>query len=428
MSHNPLNTPSLIFLAVLLLGGSIGVHRTSADVDASAEPSTEWLQWRGPLRTGHVDAQWPEKLGNEHLEELWRMPLAESYSGPIVTDQWVFTTETRDKQQEWVRCVDRGTGKLVWEQHWKGAITVPFFAAANGSWIRSTPVYDGKYLYVGGMEGVLAALDGATGEVRWRVDFRERYGTKSPVFGLVCSPLVADGALYLQAADSVLKIDARDGSTLWRSDEGPGGMYGGAFSSPILTHFGGEKVLVVQSRQALLLLRESDGSELASQPIDSFRGMNILTPVRYGNSIFTSAHSGRAQLWDVRMPADGEWQLSERWQNNKLEGYMSSPVILGDHAYLLLRNQRFCCIDLHTGQQTWRTKPYGKYWSIVTNGKKLLALDERGLLLLINANPEEFQLLDERKISDDPTWAHLAISGQHVFVRELKALVAYRWQ
>jgi hypothetical protein len=47
---------------------------------------------------------------------------------------------------------------------------------------------------------------------------------------------------------------------------------------------------------------------------------------------------------------------------------------------------------------------------------------------LIKANPEKFEVLDSRKIADAETWAHLAISGEDLFVRELEALAAYRWR
>ena len=38
------------------------------------------------------------------------------------------------------------------------------------------------------------------------------------------------------------------------------------------------------------------------------------------------------------------------------------------------------------------------------------------------------QLIDSRHISDSPTWGHLAIAGDTLYIRELNALVAYRWQ
>jgi outer membrane protein assembly factor BamB len=48
--------------------------------------------------------------------------------------------------------------------------------------------------------------------------------------------------------------------------------------------------------------------------------------------------------------------------------------------------------------------------------------------LLIKANPKEFELIDEMKISDAETWAHLAVSDDELFIRELNALAVYRWR
>ncbi len=83
---------------------------------------------------------------------------------------------------------------------------------------------------------------------------------------------------------------------------------------------------------------------------------------------------------------------------------MSTPVVIDGHAYIHLKNQRFACIDLSTGTETWTTKPFGKYWSLVANGDKILALDETGILRLIAANPKEYTLLDEREVSKESAW------------------------
>lgn len=106
---------------------------------------------------------------------------------------------------------------------------------------------------------------------------------------------------------------------------------------------------------------------------------------------------------------------------------MSSPIVIGNYLYMHLRNQRFTCLDLETGKEVWTSTPFGKYWSMIANGSKILALDERGDLLLINATRDKFDLLDSRKVSDN-TWAHVAVVGDEIFVRELKALAVYRWK
>jgi hypothetical protein len=93
-----------------------------------------------------------------------------------------------------------------------------------------------------------------------------------------------------------------------------------------------------------------------------------------------------------------------------------------------LGNERFTCIDLKTGERTWTSTPQGKYASLVVQGDRILALNEQGTLLLIRANPEKFELLDSRKVAEGDTWAHLAIVGDELYIRELESFSAFRWR
>ena len=63
----------------------------------------------------------------------------------------------------------------------------------------------------------------------------------------------------------------------------------------------------------------------------------------------------------------------------------------------------------------------------MTRGDRILALDQKGVLYLLAANPKKLELLDERKVGDAETWAHLAVCGDEVYVRDMKGLTAYRW-
>lgn len=407
----------IALFAIALLSGSGTIQGAEAT----------WPQWRGPTRDSLLPPQtWPEKLDAERLKQTWRVELGPSYSGPIVSDKAVFVTETKDKKLEIVRALDRDTGKEQWSASWEGAISVPFFAAANGSWIRATPAYDGERLYVAGIKDVLVCLDAASGKELWRVDFVKDYAAPVPAFGFVSSPLVSGEYVYVQAGASFAKLDKRTGKEIWRTLRDSGGMNGSAFSSPVLSSLAGTTQLIVQTREKLAGIDEQAGKELWSQEIPSFRGMNILTPTIIGNSIFTSAYGGKSLALQIDL-AGSVFTPTISWEN-KTQGYMSSPVVIGNHAYLHLRNQRFTCIELATGKETWITKPYGQYWSMVAQGDRILALDERGELLLIRANPEKFELLDSRKISEKATWAHLAVCGDEIFIRELSAVAAYRWR
>jgi outer membrane protein assembly factor BamB len=181
----------------------------------SAESRPVWTQWRGPSHDGKVEGPpWPERLQGKALQLLWRVELGPSYSGPIIAPDRVFVTETRDKTEEVVRALDRRTGKELWQVHWKGAVTVPAYARSNGEWIRSTPVYDGEALYIGGMRDVLVCLEGRDGHERWRVDFPAKFRTTVPILGLVSSPLVDGEAVYIVASAALVKLDKRKGKIL----------------------------------------------------------------------------------------------------------------------------------------------------------------------------------------------------------------------
>jgi outer membrane protein assembly factor BamB len=394
----------------------------------AAEPA-EWPQWRGPQRNGVAAgaAEWPSSLAESRFQRAWRVNLSPSYSGPIVAADRVFVTETVDQTTERVSALDRATGRNLWTAEWPGATSVPFFAKSNGDWIRATPAFDGESLFVAGMRDILVCLDAASGTERWRVDFVDRHQAQLPAFGFVSSPLVTDDAVYVQAGGCCCRIDKQTGETVWRTLQDGGGMNGSAFSSPVLTRLHGRPQLLFQTRDKLAGVAPETGTVLWSTAVEAFRGMNILTPTVVDNRLFTSTYGGGSFLFAVEQPApDGAANVAQVWRS-KLQGYMSTPVVHEGHAYMHLRNQRFACLDLATGKEKWITQPYGKYWSLVAHGDRLLALDETGELLLIRMTPERFDLIDRRELIDN-AWAHLAVAGSEVYIRDLAGLSRYNWK
>ena len=387
-----------------------------------------WSQWRGPQRNGVVEGSaWPTNLGPSSLTQKWRVDLAEGYPGPIVSGGRVFTVESAGKKLETVRAFNQKTGKLLWSQSWDGAMKVPFFAAKNGSWVKSTPATDGKSLLVGGMMEVLLSLDVETGEENWRIDFPKLLKSERPSFGFVCSPVIDGAFAFVQAGGGIAKVDIQTGEMVWHVGGGGDGMSDGAFSSPIIGRVAGERQLVVQGRGALKGFDIQNGQMLWEQTVKAFRGMNIITPVPFEDGFFTTTYGGRARLWSVNKKGE-QFEVENSW-DNKLQGYMCTPVVVDGFAYFHLRNQRAACVNLRTGEIAWVTdERFGKYWSIIAQDDRLLALDEEGELILFRANPERFDLIDRREISQSDTWGHLtAVDGQ-LFVRELNGLSAWDWK
>ena len=107
---------------------------------------------------------------------------------------------------------------------------------------------------------------------------------------------------------------------------------------------------------------------------------------------------------------------------------MSSPIVIDGYCYLHLRKQRMTCIDMKSGETKWiSSESFGKYMSMISNGKEILALDEDGTLYRIEASPEKLIIQEKRTISGSPAWAYLALSGNQLFVRELEAIACYSW-
>lgn len=408
------------FLKPVLLGVFIGLAHTSL-------PAADWLQWRGPARDGTVRGiTLPGRLQGEALKQAWRVELQPGYSGPIVAGGKVFTTETEDRTSEIVRALEIGTGKEVWRVSWPGAMSVPFFAKANGDWIRATPACDGERLYVAGMCDVLVCLDVSSGKELWRFDFAKELQTPLPSFGFVSSPLLEGDGVIVQAGAGTCKLDKRSGKLLWRSLKDDGGMSGSAFASPVIGTLGGKRQLLVQSRTHLAGLSLDTGKELWTQPVEAFRGMNILTPTVHDGGLFTSTYGGETALFQVA-GEKAAFNVSKKWAL-KLQGYMTSPVILDGMAIELTRDQRLAAVDLANGAKLWEIKDkFGKYWSMVTDGKKVLALDQKGELLLFQPSRSDWNLIDRVKVSDAESWAHLAVTNGTIWVRDLKGLTAWKW-
>lgn len=419
MKPSPINHTVRTIFHALVLGG---LCATVADLSGA-----DWRQWRGPGRDGKINSPnaWPDQLDDLHLRPLWRVELAPSYSGPLVVGDLVITTETVDKSIERVSAYGRNDGSPRWRSDWKGSMKVPFFAAKNGSWIRSTPASDGKLVFVMGMLDVLVALDVTNGKEVWRYDFAAALDAPTPSFGAVCSPLLDDTHVYVQAGAGFCKLTKADGRLVWRTAKDKGGMFGSAFSSPIRATIAGRDLLVVQTRESLLGINPESGAIAFSQPIKAFRGMNIQTPLVHGDHIFTSSYGGRSQMWEVKSAAQG-LAVEELW-NAKHQGYMTSPVLVDGVIFNHLRNQRLVALDADSGTDLWNvSNRFGQYLSLLVNGRQILALDQKGELFLFNASRDGFRKVASRQVGTD-TWAHLAVADDLVVVRELDALSAYRW-
>src|SRR5687767_15098521 len=147
-----------------------------ASLVASAARADDWPEYRGQGRKG----EWTEtgvlqRFPPEGLKVLWRTPLREGYSSPVVANGRVFITDfTRlkgDRGTERALAVDERTGEVLWTAEW--AADYGGFMWPNGP--RATPTVDGERVYVLGAKGLLQCFDVATGTVLWKRDYIAEY-------------------------------------------------------------------------------------------------------------------------------------------------------------------------------------------------------------------------------------------------------------
>jgi outer membrane protein assembly factor BamB len=153
--------------------------------------------------------------------------------------------------------------------------------------------------------------------------------------------------------------------------------------------------------------------------------MNVLTPTVIGDQVFTAAHSGRSQMFAISRSGD-RWTVKERW-NQKVQAYMSSPVVDGQTIYLHSKNERLTALDFITGDILWTGKPMGKYQSLVRNNDTLLVLDEGGELLSVQPKRESLEIRDRLRVAND-AWAYLGVFKDGLIVRDLYSLKVYRYK
>ena len=169
------------------------------------------------------------------------------------------------------------------------------------------------------------------------------------------------------------KLDKKTGKFLWRSLKDGGGMMGSAFSSPVFARLAGKEQVVVQTRTRLAGVDRETGQELWVKEIPSFRGMNILTPVPDGEAgVFTSTYGGNTRLMKIKSDG-GKYATEDAW-SLKYEGNMTTPVVVGGHAYVLGKDRRLLCVNLETGKEAWGTdERFGEYWSLVAQQGEALS-------------------------------------------------------
>ncbi len=400
---------------------------------ASSAQASDWPQWRGPNRDGRaVGAALPAELPAA-LHQLWKVRVGGGQSSPIVVGDRVFI-HARQGEDEVALALSALTGEELWRHSYAVSYTPRNAAIQYGPGPKATMLAEGDSVYSFGIRERLLALDAGSGKVRWEKTFDDLYEQPYPVWGTASSPLIEGNLLIVPIGTTgneeqgdegaLVAYDKTTGDEVWRVDGPP------AYASPVAFDHGGVRQIVTMNDVSFFGVGATDGDPLWSVDFTTAFQQNTPTTIRYdGNFILSGYQWGTAAI-KVEPPAkaNGTWSVSEVWKTTDAELYMDSPVLVGDHLYFRSNKRAgtFVCLDPATGEVVWQGPGrWASYASVIAVDDHLLVLTDEAELKVIAADPSGYQELASWEVADSTTWAHVALSGSQVYVKDEEHLAAF---
>ncbi len=251
-------------------------------------------------------------------------------------------------------------------------------------------------------------------------------GAPVPLFGYTGSPTVCGELLVTpvggRRGGTIMAFEKHSGRVAWKAlDEHV------SYSSPVVADICGVQQIVVMTGPRVVGLSAADGRLLWSHPFQIQYDESISTPAVGSDMVLVTA-TGKP-LTALRITRDGEkWNKQDAWTNEILSSYLSSMVVEGEYVYGMNDGGEFSCLRLRDGKVMWTGGHRGYYSSPIIVGHRLLALNERGLLQVLAANPESYKELGSGQLATSETWTMPAIVGNRLFVRSAKGLACFEFR
>lgn len=386
----------------------------------------EWPRWRGPKGDGSVTAFTVPAAWPNQLKQNWKVTVGVGHSSPLVIGNRVYL-HSRQAENEVAAAYDLNSGKIIWQDGYNVAYTMHPAATGHGKGPKSTPVYNDGRLYTLGITGVLSCYDTAKGKLLWRKDFASQFKSTAPDYGTAASPIFDRGvviAYFGGVASGALKaFDANSGEEKWSwNGDGPG------YASPIVVETAGKRQIVTQSRQNIIGVSTDNGSLLWKIPFTTEYVQNIVTPIQYKDLLIFSGLDKGVLAFRIDW-RDNTWTPTMVWQNQDVSMYMNSPVLSGDLLFGMSHKNKgqFFCLDAASGKTIWRGEPrQGENAAMLIAGSTLFSLTNDAELIVAKTSDEGLKLIKKYPVAESPTWAHPAIVGKNVLIKDETTLTAWR--
>jgi outer membrane protein assembly factor BamB len=405
----------------LVLGLVAGCVACAVVTVAAQAPSTDWPQWRGPERNGAsretgLLREWPQS----GPAVVWSASqLGAGYGSVAVAGSRVFVQGMKNRQSV-VTSLDRAAGKAAW--------SVALGSAQEndrGSGPRSTPTVDGDRVYVLTENGDLVCLLVADGKVVWRRNILREFNGRNINWLVSESPLIDGDRIIVSPGGrnaGMVALDKMTGTTVWVSKELSDEA---GYASSVVADVQGVRTILTLTGNAGIGVRATDGKVMWRYGNVANNTANITTPIySNGKVFFTSAYGTGGALLGLRATGDSV-SAQEIYFTRNMQNHHGGVVLVDGYLYGF-NNSILTCLEFETGKVMWRDRSVGK-GSVAYADGRLYVLSEDNVVGLVEASPKGYRETGRFSIADQgwPSWAHPAISGGRLYLRNQNVLASY---
>jgi outer membrane protein assembly factor BamB len=428
---NRLDTPwrpfvALLFTLVQLLGRTKRELRAVPCllllfplIFASPVDAGDWPNWRGPHHDGisretGLAKSWP--AGGPRV--LWKIDLTGGYSSVVVAHDRLFT-QTKDKNEDLILCVDVRTGKKLWEYRYPcDYAQYPSLDKRFLTGPKATPTVDGDRVYALGNTGLLDCLDVRTGKLIWERDLLKLADRSCPEYGYCNSPFLVGNVLFVHPGgskgNSIAALNKNDGRIMWQALDDRIG-----WATPIHIEVEGVPQVVYFTGQSGIGVSPADGKLLWRFDWKTSFDINAATPIYSDGCLFLSSNYGSGGVL-LRLKAKGAPEVV--WKSLAMQNHFSTCVLYQGHLYGF-STDRLRCVEFKTGKVKWDKTDLGK-GSLLIADKHLIVLGEHGALVLAEATSSGYVEKARWQALEGRCWSVPVLAHGKLYVRNEKRLMA----
>ena len=320
-----------------------------------------------------------------------------------------------------VICVDRKTGKTIWEKVAKETVPHEGHHQDHG-FASASPITDGKVVlaYFGSRGLYCYDLEG---NLKWAKEFGELRTRNS--FGEGATPALSGDVIVVnwdhEGDDFITALDKNTGKELWRTPRSEETSWG----TPLIVDFKGQKQVIVNATTKVRGYDLATGKEL--WVCGGQTGNSLPCSVADGTTVYAISGFRSAALQAIQLGRTGDLTGTDfiRWSHNKSTPYVPSPLLYDGILYLLKSNNGILSVfDAKTGkphyQLTRLESAPNIFASPVGAAGRVYIPGQNGTTVVLKHGPA-FEVLAENKL-DDGFNASPALVDNELYLRGYKSL------